>query len=96
MTDKKATNPPVNDAPDMKEIGDKLKELGKLIADSIEKAHKSEQFKKMNDDVANAVQDVKDQVKSGEFSKKAKTEIRDALSFVNQKLDEYLKDEEKK
>jgi predicted small metal-binding protein len=96
MTEKKTTTPPVNDAPDMKEIGDKLKELGKLITDSIEKAHNSGQMKKMNEDVANAVKDVKDQVTSGEFTKKAKTEIRDSLSFVNQKLDEYLKDEEKK
>lgn len=96
MTEKKATKPPVDDAPDMKEIGDKLKELGKLITDALEKAQNSKQMKKMNEDVANAVQDVKDQVKSGEFTKKAKTEVRDALSYVNQKLDEYLKDEEKK
>lgn len=95
MTEKK-TVPPVDDAPDMKEIGDKLKELGRLVTDAIEKAHKSEQFKKINDDVANAVKDVQSQVKSGEFSKRAKTEVRDALSFVNQKLDEYLKDDEKK
>lgn len=94
MTDEKKV-PPIDDAPDMKEIGDKLKELGKLITDSIEKAHNSGQIKKMNEDVANAVKDVKDKVTSGEFSKKAKTEIRDALSFVNQKLDEYLKEDEK-
>jgi hypothetical protein len=96
MTDKTGTTPPVNDAPDMQEIGDKLKELGKLVSDAIEKAHNSDQVKKINEDVAAAVKDVSAQVKSGEFSKRAKTEIRDALTFVNNKLDEYLKDDEKK
>jgi hypothetical protein len=95
MTEKK-TVPPVEDAPDMKEIGEKLKELGKLVADALEKAHQSDQMKKINEDVANAVKDVKSQVKTGEFQKRAKTEIRDALSFVNNKLDEYLKEDEKK
>jgi phage-related minor tail protein len=92
MSEKKTTT----DAPDMQEIGDKLKELGKLIQQAIEKAHQSEEVKKINEDVANAYADVKKQVKSGEFTDNVKREVKDALSFVNQKLDEYLKDDEKK
>jgi phage-related minor tail protein len=94
MSEEKKTNS--NDAPDMQEIGDKLKELGRLIQQAIEKAHKSEEVKKINEDVANAYADVKKQVKSGEFADNAKREVKNALTFVNQKLDEYLKDEEPK
>jgi len=81
------------DAPDMQEIGDKLKELGKLIQQAIEKAHQSEEVKKINENVAAAYADVKQQVKSGEFQQNVKREVKDALSYVNQKLDEYLKEE---
>ncbi len=94
MSENKETK--ATDAPDMQEIGDKLKELGKLIQQAIEKAHQSEEVKKINEDVANAYADVKKQVKSGEFTDNVKREVKDALSFVNQKLDEYLKDDEKK
>ena len=95
MTEKK-TDTPVEEAPDMQEIGEKLKELGRLVAQAIDKAHQSEQVKKINEDVAAAVTDVKRQVKSGELKDNVKREVKDALTFVNQKLDEYLKEDEKK
>lgn len=92
MTKEKKTTD-ASSAPDMQEIGDKIKELGKLIQQAIEKAHDSEQVKKINKDVEAAVNDVKKQVKSGEFKDNVKREVKDALTFVNQKLDEYLKED---
>lgn len=92
MTKEKKTTD-ASSAPDMQEIGDKIKELGRLIQQAIEKAHDSEQVKKINKDVAAAVKDVKDQVKSGELKDNVKREVRDALTFVSQKLDEYLKED---
>ncbi len=93
MSEKKTGS---TDAPDMQEIGDKLKELGKLVQQAIEKTHKSDEVKRINEDVANAYADVKEQIKSGEFKANVKREVKDALSFVNQKLDEYLKEDEPK
>lgn len=82
-----------NEAPDLKEIGEQLKALGQKLLRAADKAGESEQMKKINRDVADAYETLKDSIKSGEMTDSVKREVKDALAFFNAKLDEFLKED---
>jgi vacuolar-type H+-ATPase subunit H len=88
--------PDSNEAPDLKEIGEQLKALGQKLLKAADKAGESEQMKKINQDVADAYETLKESVKSGEMTEGVKREVKDALAFFNAKLDEFLKEEKTK
>lgn len=85
-----------NQTPDLKEIGEQLKALGQKLMKAADKAGESEQMKKINQDVADAYETLKESIKSGEMTDSVKREVKDALAFFNAKLDEFLKEEKNK
>lgn len=93
MVVKKPSN---DEAPDLKEIGEQLKALGQRLLKAVDKAGKSEEAKQINKDVADAYETLKTSIKSGEMSDSVKREVKDALVFFNARLDEFLKEEDKK
>lgn len=84
------------EAPELGDIGDQLKKLGRQLQQAVEKAGRSEEAKKINADVAEAYESVKESAKSGQLAEDVKREIHDALVFFNTKLDDFLKNEEDK
>lgn len=85
-----------NQTPDLKEIGEQLKALGQKLMKAADKAGESEQMKKINQDVADAYETLKESIKSGEMTDSVKREVKDALAFFNLKLDEFLKEDKNK
>lgn len=85
-----------NEAPDLKEIGEQLKALGQKLLKAADKAGENDKVKKINQDVADAYETLKESIKSGEMTESVKREVKDALAFFNAKLDEFLEEEKTK
>jgi gas vesicle protein len=93
MTDKENPHGQNETQSDFKEIGRQLKELGDRLIKASDKFAKSKEAQEISDAIADTAKEVKEGITSGKFASDAKRDIKDALSFVNQKMDEYLKDD---